>query len=319
MGFELNSMVGLLYAERLGAVMKDVATLGRHRMYCTPRDVQSVLRAAGRNCEEESIRNSFRRTDGFCEGVFQYIWPQCKVESFDNSVFEGATVVHDMNTALPRSYAERYDVVIDGGTLEHVFHFPNAIKNALEMPKKGGYFVTIPPANNAMGHGFYQFSPELLFRVLAPENGYELCDLFVFVQRPGAAWYRVSDPATLGCRVQLRNHQRVYMLAIARRVEICEIFKTIPQQSDYSARWENSNPISRQGDYGGLKGRIVRLLRRKGFSLTRRMVMKLYLGWRPFDWRYYQRVNPMALLDPTLRLDNQAKGSSAKPGGQQSR
>jgi hypothetical protein len=32
----------------------------------------------------------------------------------------------------------------------------------------------VTPANNQMGHGFYQFSPELFFRVFSQENGYLL-------------------------------------------------------------------------------------------------------------------------------------------------
>lgn len=296
MGFEWHSVLGLLYVERLGATMRNVATLGRQRLYCSAHEIQQILQAAGKDCRESAIEEAFRQSGGFCEGLFHSLWPECKVESFDYSGFEGATVVHDMNTPLPSPYKQRYDLVIDGGTLEHIFNYPNAIKNALEMPREGGFFVTITPANNAMGHGFYQFSPELLFRLLSPANGYELCDLLVFVQRPRSPWYRVSDPAAVGCRVELRNRHRVYMLAVARRVRVCEILKSIPQQSDYSARWANRGPVRGQSNDASLKDNALRLFKRKGFSLLRPMLKKLYLLWTPFDWRHYQRVNPISLI-----------------------
>ena len=66
----------------------------------------------------------------------------------------------------------KYTLVIDGGCLEHIFNFPVAIKNCMEMLQEGGHFIGITPANNLMGHGFYQFSPELYFRIFSKENGF---------------------------------------------------------------------------------------------------------------------------------------------------
>ena len=42
-----------------------------------------------------------------------------KVESFDNSDYEQATHIADMN--LPIEGAETYDTVLDAGTLEHIY------------------------------------------------------------------------------------------------------------------------------------------------------------------------------------------------------
>jgi 2-polyprenyl-3-methyl-5-hydroxy-6-metoxy-1,4-benzoquinol methylase len=53
--------------------------------------------------------------------------------------------------------------VFDGGTLEHIFDYPTAIKNCMKMVKPGGHLLLTTPANNWFGHGFYQFSPELFY------------------------------------------------------------------------------------------------------------------------------------------------------------
>src|SRR5438477_418150 len=79
---------------------------------------------------------------------------------------------HDMNEPIPDKFKETYTAVLDGGSLEHVFNFPVAIKNCMEMVKVGGHYLAITPANNFFGHGFYQFSPELYFTVLSKENGF---------------------------------------------------------------------------------------------------------------------------------------------------
>ena len=79
-----------------------------------------------------------------------------------------------MNIPISDSSKDKYTVVIDGGSLEHVFNFPIAIKNCMEMLQVGGYFISLAPANNMLGHGFYQFSPELFYRIFSKENGFSV-------------------------------------------------------------------------------------------------------------------------------------------------
>jgi hypothetical protein len=46
------------------------------------------------------------------------------------------------------------------------FNFPVALANAMKMAKIGGHFAARTPANNQCGHGFYQFSPGLFYRII---------------------------------------------------------------------------------------------------------------------------------------------------------
>ena len=77
----------------------------------------------------------------------------------DASDYEGCSIVHDLNNPLPEHLVGRYSLVLDSGTLEHVFDFPTALRNSLAAVRTGGHFVTIAPGNNQFGHGFYQFGP----------------------------------------------------------------------------------------------------------------------------------------------------------------
>ncbi len=43
----------------------------------------------------------------------------------------------------------------------------------------GGHFISVTFANNFLGHGFHQFSPELYFRVFCPANGFEVESLML--------------------------------------------------------------------------------------------------------------------------------------------
>ena len=99
------------------------------------------------------------------------------VDSMDASDFEGATVVHDLNLPAPTTLVGRYTAVIDAGTVEHVFNVPEALRTAMSLVAHGGHLVLMAPCNNNPGHGFYQFTPELVFRSLSTSNGFAVRSL----------------------------------------------------------------------------------------------------------------------------------------------
>lgn len=174
------------------------------------------------------------------------------VESLDFSDYEQATFVHDINEPIPDNLKNRFSCVYDGGTLEHVFDFPRAIRNAMEMVTIGGHFLGVGPTNNYSGHGFYQFSPELYWSIFSEANGYAIEEISVCEARRNAPCYRIVNPAELGRRVQFTNSRATYVMVRAKRLRQAEIFKTIPQQSYYETSWSahtgNMNPQPRRKD-----------------------------------------------------------------------
>jgi len=95
-------------------------------------------------------------------------------EAMDFSAYEGADHVFDLNEPeLPERLAGRYDMVVDGGTMEHVFHVPNLLKNVFGLLKPGGRIVHMAPSSNHTDHGFYMFSPTLIWDYYHA-NGFEV-------------------------------------------------------------------------------------------------------------------------------------------------
>jgi hypothetical protein len=110
-------------------------------------------------------------------------------------------------------------------------------------------------ANNFMGHGFYQFSPELFYRVFSPENGFRMHRAVMFESRIGRPrWYEAADPRQLGERVELINGRQTYLLVHAERIADVPIFASPPQQTDYSALWQQG--VAPAYISGGLRSRI---------------------------------------------------------------
>lgn len=237
MAFDSNGIKFLLYAKRRGADFSSTATIGRQFNFASASDIQSLfLRAGEPHIAVQKIETFLRDQNSFSEGIFELLGAKT-ADSFDASDFEGASEVHDFNYPIPGKFKGKYSLVLDGGTLEHVFNYPTALKNCMEMVAVDGHFLAITPTNNFPGHGFYQFSPELFFRAFSVENGFKMVDVIFLEDFPDAPWYRVIDAAMVRRRVTFENSRPAYLLLIARRISIKPIFESFPQQSDYASSW----------------------------------------------------------------------------------
>ena len=169
----------LIEARNQGVSYQKTLTLGRQTLYVEPAELEQLLREQGRWPKELSEEEFRRRlaSSTFAE-EFMGILGASQADSLDISDFEGATMLHDLDVEIPKRWYESFDCVVDGGLLEHVFNFPTAIRSCMEMTKRGGHLILGTTANNFFGHGFYQFSPELFFRIFSAENGFEVVRMF---------------------------------------------------------------------------------------------------------------------------------------------
>ena len=237
MGLDINAVRFLIDARRRGVEFGEVLTLGRQDLNVFPAKMVEVLEKNGFPAA------AFKTADKtlFAEPCFRSLSAR-NVSSLDASAFEGANFVHDLNQPVGDELKERFDVVYDGGTLEHVFNFPVALRNCMEMVKPGGHLFIHTGTNNWCGHGFYQFSPELFFRALSPENGFEVERMILHRVGPYGRWYEVSDPNAIRARVEVVTFAPVMLLIQARRTKSVPIFAQAPQQSDYTPRWQPTRP-----------------------------------------------------------------------------
>lgn len=111
-----------------------------------------------------------------------------EVKSLDASEYENADIIFDLNQdKIPKSLEESFDVIIDSGTLEHVFHLPNALSNIFKLLKLNGRIIHFSPSSNYMDHGFYMFSPTFFWDYYT-ENGFEINVLQVVKTSSLEAW-----------------------------------------------------------------------------------------------------------------------------------
>lgn len=290
MGFDVNGVKALLLARATGVDFSRTAMIGRQRLNLTPDEFTGVLDAGRIPHSEAAVRSIMYDHGHYSEGLMHALGAS-ELVSVDYSDYEGAGVVHDMNRPIPEALRSRFSLVVDSGSLEHVFNFPVAVENCMRMVAPGGHFIALTPANNFMGHGFYQFSPELFFSLLNEKNGYEIEIVMAYEDRPDAEWYRVANPSALGCRVTLVNRRPVYLLVVAhRRSEHAGPF-AVPSQSDYVQVWAGSAAAAARPARGKLASLALKCIP----AQIKEPVKRLLARWKsrhvfdrrfftPFDW-----------------------------------
>lgn len=210
-------------------------TLGRQQMFISPVEVANLASEFGLTLE---LKTDWHVGTGYCEPFLMALGART-VESMDASDYEGASIVHDLNQPVRADLHGSFDCILDGGTIEHVFHFPNAIRSCMDMIAIGGHYVGITPADNQMGHGFYQFSPELYYRIFSQPNGFEVSGMFL---QTGNDWLEINDPKHVGRRGTLTSTQPVMLAMVARKTGVMDEFH-VPQQSDYEDAWSRVESV----------------------------------------------------------------------------
>src|SRR5689334_17669252 len=229
MGVDAAGLRFLLTATAGGVDLSRTLTIGRQQLFLEPADLERAFADHGRPLAPGDA-TGLMAGDRWSEPVLGRLGAG-SVESLDASDYEGATIVSDLNKPVGAELEGRFTCVFDGGSLEHVFDFPTALRSCMRMVAVGGHLITVSPFDHYAGHGFYQLGPEVPFRAFAPEHGYEI-ERVLLSEGPDR-WWELSDPAAVGRRAELPRRRPMLMYAQARRTSAVEPLATAPQESDY--------------------------------------------------------------------------------------
>ena len=165
-----------------------------------------------------------------------------KVKSIDNSKFEGADIIMDMNKPI-ENINEKFDTIIDFGTSEHIFNVTQNLNNISKLCKIGGTILHSLPSNNNCGHGFWQFSPELFFSLYSDANGFSNTEIFIFNTHNKYEWWKVNKQQA-GERLELSSEVPLYIaVKTSKKIDVDSV---IVQQSDYVERWNDKIELNKK-------------------------------------------------------------------------
>lgn len=264
MGINKYDAEVVLYAKKKFKVdFESTLTLGRLTRYFNLNEIQTVL--AKFNFHGNSV-SSLVSSD-FTEPFFELLGATA-TESLDASDYEKASIIHDLNNPLPPHLNQKFSSVIDGGTLEHVFNFPVAIQSCMNALREGGFFIGCIPGNNQMGHGFYQFSPELYYRIFSEQNGFKTHKVLI---RVADKWFEAMDPLVMKSRIEVANGLPIFIYVIAEKTKHISTFD-MPQQSDYVTSWAIAESVKtdrKRNEDSGLKHNYRKLMPKRIKDLVR--------------------------------------------------
>lgn len=235
-----------------GRKLGDTVMLGRQGFHIPLEPERVEYRAAKAVLEQYDPGAKLETlvgSDGYCEPLFKFLGSTA-VSSIDASPFEGADIIHDLNDPVPSSLHDKFDCIFDGGTIEHIYDVPMVFRNVDAMLRVGGLFLTSMAANNFLGHGFYQFSPELLWRVFSQTNGYYI-EMMQLVDESNEPQPKpVEDPKIAGRRDEIRGTKGCTLLLMAARKLWQKADRNSVQQSDYQSAWQGSQVAATAGQPG---------------------------------------------------------------------
>ena len=103
---------------------KNILCLGKQELILTKEDKKKL-----KLLEKENVN------DQYIDNLLINKFKANSVKSIDNSSFEGADIIHDMNKPM-ENLNEKFDTVIDFGTSEHIFNVAQNLNNISKLSNK---------------------------------------------------------------------------------------------------------------------------------------------------------------------------------------
>jgi SAM-dependent methyltransferase len=174
MGFQLGT-IGFMIQELLPRVTcrERVVSLARLFIHTDPQHIKYCLDEAGFDTQ----RLNLSWEDGLSSRELFLLFGFEQYDDIDFNADEGCNIIHDLNLHLPKQYLGQYDLVVEMGTMEHIFDIRAVFDNITKLLKVGGSVFHFSPLDS-INHGFYNFSLNLFYDVYR-NNGFEDIELFI--------------------------------------------------------------------------------------------------------------------------------------------
>lgn len=238
MGIDVVTLHSLLMSSKYFLNFDRCLTLGIQHIHMWPEYYEYIVRTYG-------IETKFSKT---CENLLYKLGFK-NVDSIDYSDYEKCSIIHDLNKPIKDEIKNKFDFILDGGTIEHVFNIPQVFDNIVKLLKKDGVFCSVACNNNFSGHGFYQFSPEIFLSSFTTDYGMKVEEIYIAeVDTFPDSWIKIDKPDPISSRMtdKINTYKEVYIVVFARKIkDDADIKKNFidhpPNQISYETEWNVSN------------------------------------------------------------------------------
>ena len=274
-----------------------IVTLGRQHVYVTADE--TVAMASEQGVRLASIPVELHRERSLSkQGFVSDDW-LLKSLGFDEIVrvdysgYESSEVIFDLNNSeTPQALLNRFDLVLDSGTLEHVFDIAAGLRHCVRMVRSNGRVIHLTPSSNCVEHGFYSVSPTLFADFYAASgfavNRVWLCECPIDL--PRGVW-QIYDYATASERfISLGQLSDKIWFTFSVATAGQSVAPKIPQQWIYTQTWskaaseeiETTRALAENElhtfEEGSRSHSLIRKLSR--FPWLKSLAVSLILRWR---------------------------------------
>jgi hypothetical protein len=238
---------------RDGGLEGPVVTLGNQDVYASLGDLRALFREVGCPWQEPAAvqpHTSEMFSRAYPERTNDYVhartlFSMLGIEEYadiDAYEFDRPTIVHDLNTPVPDALCDRFGLLLDGGTLEHIFDVRTCLDNVIAMMRIGGRVIHWNAASNMIDHGFWAINPSVYFD-LYEANGFEALSATIFEWDTRDPWRPCpAFPYEYGMLINgLCDPERAQMVWFTARKAQAVPF-TVPTQGLY--RIDRKTPFS---------------------------------------------------------------------------
>jgi SAM-dependent methyltransferase len=222
MGLALSFVPFLDECFRQGALMGPVLGLGDVKFHESPQRISEFAIGQGMRCfsRDKTVRSFLNERYGI-------------EEYFDCDLHDRADLQLDLVKDITADLVSRFGLILNAGTLEHIFDQRAAFENVHRMLRPGGVVLHIAPVT-WYEHAYYNYNPRL-FRDIAEANKYSLIAEAFHERRPNGQsgcvfTFKDTRSAAAADKYSSLIHERsipaylLYMVAY-RKPAACEDFK----------------------------------------------------------------------------------------------
>ncbi|MBA3064878.1 class I SAM-dependent methyltransferase [bacterium] len=188
MGLNKGGLRILIREHKKKRFEEPILTLGRECVYATVDEIKKILVSEGLKPADIDPNLSLitnipdwqntPKAKYTSDVVFFNLMGIKEIYALDISDYEKPDYMWDINIPIPIDMENRFGIVIDSGTMEHIFDVRSAFANIFRLLKIGGRIIHMSPASNYIGHSLYQFTPGLFYDYY---NANKFTDLRCFI------------------------------------------------------------------------------------------------------------------------------------------
>lgn len=271
MGFIHANIIPIMEEHRNRPFSGNLLLLGQGDVYFTQSTFERMARTAKVQLKEgvthEPSHLKALAEKGYMSGtsLFRQLGFNT-VSVSDVSTYEGADIQFDLNSpAVAENLHSRFDTIIDHGTLEHVFHLPNALQNLFTMLRPGGRMIHSSPSGNFFDHGFYMFQPTL-FMDFYKANGWDINLFKVGQYTPNQetepAFFADYEPHMFDAVSYGRMDNKLYISLCVAQKKPGSTANVIPVQGAYADMSGWSSQTAAAAGSPGLLARLANKIKR---------------------------------------------------------